>query len=446
MLEFDLMTTIEDTAEMLSMKASNAHLELICRIEPAVPSYLRGDPGRLRQIVTNLAGNAIKFTHKGEIVISVTHQLESTAEGTVLLRFEVKDTGIGIPKDRQSLIFAPFTQADGTTTRKYGGTGLGLAISKQLVELMGGEIGIESEPGVGSTFWFTARFEKAAAPAAVEVPAHADISGTKILVVDDNETNRMLMTTLLNDWGCRNEAADDGETALALLRKAAEQGEPYRIALLDFEMPGMDGQELGQQIKSDPLLEQTLLVMATSLARRGDAKMFEKIGFTGYLIKPIRQALLYDCIALVLDKADGSVQKPGIITRHTVAEAPKHNARILMAEDNIINQKVAQNILNKLGFKADVVANGLEAVHALELINYDLVFMDCQMPEMDGFTATAVIREPGSKVLNHAIPIIAMTANAMKGDRELCLEAGMNDYLAKPMKKSNMAEMLARWL
>ena len=446
-IDFDLRTTLEDTTDMLSMRASNAHLELICRIDPALPSYIKGDPGRLRQIITNLAGNAVKFTHRGEVVISSQFTSERGEDGTVLLRFEVKDTGIGIPEERFAEIFAPFTQADGSTTRKYGGTGLGLAICKQLVELMGGEIGIESEVGVGSTFWFTARFEKAPeSPAVTKVMPHADISGTRILVVDDNATNRTLMTSLLRSWGCRYDAAADGESALVMLREAVGRGEPYRMALLDFEMPGMDGQELGRLIKADPLLESTLLVMVTSLAQRGDAGVFEKIGFVGYLTKPIRQSLLYDCIVLVLNKAVGDTQKAGIITRHTVAEITRKSARILMAEDNIINQKVAQNILNKLGYKADVVADGLEAVQALELINYDIVFMDCQMPEMDGFTATAVIRGPESKVLNHAVPIIAMTANAMKGDREQCLDAGMNDYLAKPMKKSDVAEMLDKWL
>ena len=445
LLDFDLRTTLEDIAEMLAIRAANANLELICRIDPAVPSYLKGDPGRLRQIITNLAGNAIKFTHKGEIVISV--MFESTNNGFILLRFEVKDTGIGIPADRLDAIFSPFTQADGSTTHKYGGTGLGLAICKQLTELMGGEIGIESEEGIGSTFWFTARFEKSTAfPKTSEVPALTDISGTKVLVVDDNATNRMLISTLLNNWGCRYETAADGETGLMLLREAADQKEPFRIALLDFEMPGMDGQELGRQIKADPRLEATLMVMVTSLARRGDAGVFEEIGFVGYLTKPVRQSLLYESIALVLGKASANKQNTGIVTRHTVAESAKPGVRILMAEDNVINQKVAQNMLNKLGYKADVVANGLEAVRALELINYDLVLMDCMMPEMDGLSATKVIRNPGSKVINHAVPIIAMTANAMTGDREQCIEAGMDDYLAKPMKKNDLAEMLEKWV
>jgi len=448
-LDFDLRATLEDTTELLAMRALDSGLELVCRIDPGVPLYLKGDPGRLRQVITNLAGNAVKFTHGGEVVISVS--CESEQDGFVELRFEIKDTGIGISEDRRAAIFSPFTQADGSTTRKYGGTGLGLAICKQLVELMGGKIGVESEEGKGSTFWFNARFEKQP-PAASKTPdgaAHADISGTKILVVDDNATNRMLMITLLSSWGCQYETAGDGETALALLREATEQGEPFRVVLLDQQMPGMDGSELGRLIKADQLLESTLMIMVTSLGRRGNAAALEQIGFTGYLTKPVRQSHLFDCIVLVLCRADqipADPLPPVIEARHSVAESAKQGIRILLAEDNTINQKVAQALLNKLGYKADVVANGLEAVRSLELINYDLVLMDCLMPEMDGFAATAMIRNEHSKVLNHAVPVIAMTANAMMGDREECIEAGMNDYLVKPVKKAELAEALEKWL
>ena len=451
-LDFDLRTTLEDTAELLTFRAQDAGLELICHIDPAVPEYLKGDPGRLRQIIINLAGNAIKFTHQGEVVIGA--ELESQRGETVIIRFSVRDTGIGIPQSRLAAVFEPFTQADGSTTRKYGGTGLGLAICKQLAELMGGEIGIESEEGKGSTFWFTAQFEKQTITGiAHNAPLlHADIKGTHILVVDDNATNRKLMAALLTHWGCAYELAVDGMSALQRLREAAAEHTPFQIALLDQEMPGMDGSELGRQIKADPLLQATLMIMVTSLAQRGDAAVLEKIGFAGYLSKPVKQAQLYSCIALVLDRARTSEASTPLITRHTVAEAAiprpvesRHTVRILLAEDNIINQKVAQNILGKLGYRADVVANGLEAVQALEMIEYDIVLMDCMMPEMDGFEATYVIRDPGSRVRNHTVPIIAMTANAMQGDREKCLEAGMDDYLTKPVKKAELAAILEKW-
>ena len=444
-IDFDLRTTMEDTTEMLTFRAHDAGLDLVCHIDPAVPVYLKGDPGRLRQIITNLAGNAVKFTHEGEVVIGAA--LESEQGETVTIRFSVRDTGIGIPQSRLAAVFEPFTQADGSTTRKYGGTGLGLAICKQLSELMGGEIGIESEEGKGSTFWFTAKFTKQAlAELQHNAPQlHADIKGTRVLVVDDSATNRKLLAVLLSHWGCDYELAYDGVTALQHLRVAAAENNPFRVALLDQEMPGMGGSELGRQIKADPLLQSTLLIMVTSLCQRGDATALEKIGFVGYLPKPVRQSQLYGCIALALDRRrDPEVPVP-LITRHTVAEVANRGIRILLAEDNLINQKVALSILGKLGYKADVVANGLEAVRALELIDYDVVLMDCMMPDMDGYEATAVIRNPESKVRNHKVTIIAMTANAMQGDREHCLEVGMDDYLAKPVKKPELAAILEKW-
>jgi PAS domain S-box-containing protein len=466
-LHFDLRTTVEDTAEMLAMRASAAGLELICRIDPRVPSYLKGDPGRLRQIITNLTGNAIKFTREGEVEISA--ELESDQGEAVMIRFSVRDTGIGIPVNRRAAIFDPFTQVDGSTTRNYGGTGLGLTICKQLTELMGGEIGVESEEGRGSTFWFTSRFERQTSSDQTsevlktsDVLERVDITTTRVLVVDVNATNRTLMTTLLNSWGCRFESAADSETALLLLRTAVEDGDPFRIALLDQMMPGVDGLEAGRRIKADPLLNSTLMIMVKSLGQRGDAALLEQVGFTGYLTKPVRQSQLYDCIVLVLERAHQTSQDQtsevsktsevlplahGIVTRHTIAENSKHKPnRILLADDNIINQKVAQALLNKLGYKADVVSNGREAVQALELVNYDLVLMDCLMPEMNGFEATAMIRDVNSHVFNHAVPIVAMTANAMAKDREECLEAGMNDYLSKPVKKTELATVFAKWL
>jgi len=444
-INFDLRIMLEDTTDVLAIVAAEKKLELICMIDPAIPSQLKGDPGRLRQVLTNLVGNAIKFTAVGEVAINA--RLETTENGVTAIRFSVRDTGIGIPADRLDAIFNPFTQVDGSITRKYGGTGLGLSISKKLAEMMGGEVGIESEVGKGSTFWFTARFEQAVDYQPLLEP-RAELTGARMFVVDDNATNLTLMVSLLKSWGCRYETATDGVTAIAILRKALEQGDPFKIALLDQQMPGMDGMTLGRLIKSDPLLEATVLVMVTSMGQRGDAAVLEQIGFAGYLNKPVRQSQLHDCLAIVLGRAAVGADKPetGIVTRHTVEEAATHSVRILVAEDNIINQKVAQRLLNSLGYKVDVAANGLETVKALELINYDLVLMDCQMPEMDGFTATAVIRGEQSKVTNRAVPIIAMTANAMKGDEEECLAAGMNDYIAKPVTKAKLAEILPKWL
>ena len=442
-IDFNLRTTVEDTADLLALKAGAAGLELVSLIAPEVPLYLRGDPGRLRQIITNLAGNAIKFTHAGEVVIRVT--LDSDAEGFVTLRFEVQDTGIGIPGDRQAALFSPFSQADGSTTRKYGGTGLGLAISKQLAELMGGQIGFSSVEGKGSTFWFTTRFEKQAeTDRALQSPTLADTKSVRILVVDDNATNRKLMSALLESWEFPFAMAEEGETALRLLHEAEQQGRPFRIALLDHQMPGMDGVELGRRIKADAALESTLMIMVTSVGQRGSAAALEQIGFVGYLSKPVRKAHLHDCIRLALARDEGHFPETGIITQYTVAESAKPGIRILLADDNIVNQKVTQAMLKKLGYTTDVVANGLEAVRALELIDYDLVLMDCQMPEMDGYEATAQIRNPLSKVISHDVPVIAMTANAMVGDREKCLAAGMNDYLSKPIYIDDLRAKLAQ--
>ena len=445
-IDFDLRVALDKVSDQVAIKAHEKGLEFINMIHHEVPSLLCGDPGRLRQILINLVGNSIKFTEKGEVAIRASLDDEDTTNATV--RFSVTDTGIGIPQDRIDRLFQSFSQADSSTTRKYGGTGLGLAISKQLAEAMGGQIGVESEEGKGSTFWFTAVLEKQPESKEKRIVVHEDISGKRILIVDDNATNRYVLKEQLKSWECRYEKTSSGEQALEELSRALIDKNPFEIAIIDMQMPGMDGETVGKKIKQDPDLKNTILVLMTSMGQRGDTKRLEKIGFAANLTKPIRQSKLYDCLATVtgIQKETTKDRSTKIITRYSLAEDRKRNDRILLAEDNMINQKVALNILKKLGYSADAVANGEEAVKALEMIPYDIVLMDCQMPEMDGYEATGEIRNPESKVLDHNVTIVAMTANAMKGDRENCLKAGMDDYLSKPVKPKELSDMLDKWL
>jgi signal transduction histidine kinase/DNA-binding response OmpR family regulator len=445
-IDFDLRVTLEEISDLLSLKAHEKDLEFINVIYHEIPSLLRGDVGRLRQILLNIVGNAIKFTDKGEVAVRASVASEDTTHATI--RFCVTDTGIGIPRDRIDRLFKSFSQVDGSTTRKYGGTGLGLAISKQLTELMGGRISVTSEEGKGTEFCFTAVLEKQPQDKKERFVVPEKIHNRRILIVDDNATNRYVLRAQLGAWGCRYGEASSGVQALEELRNAIIDKDPYEIAILDMQMPEMDGESLGQKIKQDHDLKKTILVMMTSMGNRGDARRFEEIGFSAYLVKPVKQSQLYDCLATVtgIQTELAKEQHAAIVTRHTLAEDRKYRVRILLAEDNEINQKVAVNILNKFGYNADVVTNGQEAVKNLEIIPYDIVLMDCQMPEMDGYEATKVIRDPESKVLNHKIPVIAMTANAMKGDREKCIEAGMDDYLSKPVNQQEISDMLTKWI
>jgi two-component system sensor histidine kinase/response regulator len=449
-LDFDLRATLDAAADMLALRAQAKGLELTCLIEPEVPLLLQGDPGRLRQILVNLVGNAVKFTAHGEVAIRVA--LEAETDANVTLRFTVMDTGIGIPKERINALFAAFVQVDSSTTRQYGGTGLGLAISKQLAALMGGHMGVESVEGQGSTFWFTVVLTKQP-PGSLPLPeALTALAGEKILVVDDHATNRLVVTRLLRNWGCRYEEAESAEVALGALRAAVRTGDPFRLALLDMAMPDMDGEALARCIQADPLLRPTKLVLLTSLAQPGTPARLAELGFVGGLSKPLHQNALRSLLARVLDLAPGTPRPspvpsngPGGLDRAPLSR-PRRAARILVAEDNPTNQTVALAVLRRLGHRADAVADGQEAITALQQIPYDLVLMDCQMPVLDGFEATRRIRQPRSGVRTPDLPIIAMTANAMQGDREKCLRAGMNDYLSKPVQAGALASVLELWL
>jgi two-component system sensor histidine kinase/response regulator len=420
-------------------------------IHSDVPTQLQGDPGRLRQVLTNLIGNAIKFTGHGEVVVCAEKVSETVSD--IVVRFTIRDTGIGASEATQKKLFQAFIQADGSTTRKYGGTGLGLAISKQLVELMGGKIGMKSVEGKGSTFWFTCRFGKQDQPGAPQ-PTVLSLTGRHFLVVDDNATNRNILSHQLKSWGATYDQADCGINALELLRTAGTNGRAYDVAILDLMMPGMDGFELARLIKSNPAMTATPLVLLTSFGQRGDGTRARAAGVAAYLTKPVRQAQLFDRLAKVIGQSQSwpdvpvAAQLPALQTKPAPEEKreqrPVSNKLILVAEDNIVNQKVAVRQLQKLGYRADAVADGREAIEALGRISYDLVLMDCQMPEMDGYVATAHIRrrEGTSK---HTL-IVAMTAHALGGDREKCLAAGMDDYISKPVKSEELSAVLSRLL
>ena len=444
-MDFNLQTMLDDFADLLGVRASEKKLEWHCYAEASVPLFLQGDPGRLRQILTNLAGNSMKFTAKGEVGVKAS--LLEAFEGGVKLLFEIHDTGIGIPSDKIGKLFEKFTQVDSSTTRKFGGTGLGLAISKQLSEMMGGEVGVNSVEGQGSTFWFTAKFGLQTNFENNGPPPAGILQGARVLVVDDNITAQNLVTTYATSWGMLPVVVSDGISALRELYASVETGKLFQLMIIDQCMPGMDGKTLCRTVRADSKFIKTRTVMLTSLGLRGDAKEFSEAGFDGYLPKPVRKTDLHDMLQVVLD---GGTHQHALVTRHVVAErmvAPAQNeARILLVEDNTINQIVALGILRKLGYTAETVADGAEALHSLESIPYDLVLMDCQMPGMDGYEATRQIRSIRTKVLNHSIPIVAMTANAMQGDREKCLASGMDDYLPKPIDPVALAQKLTQWL
>ncbi|WP_299267523.1 transporter substrate-binding domain-containing protein [uncultured Psychrosphaera sp.] len=438
-LEFDLVVLLHQLGSSLAFQAHNKGLELICPANLIPAQSFVGDSGRIRQILNNLVGNAIKFTEQGEV--SVHCKVEKCTLQTSTLLFEVTDTGIGLTKEEQETLFERFSQADGSTTRKYGGTGLGLSISKQLVELMGGEIGIKSVKGEGSKFWFTVNV----ANSSKKLPevTYECLQKQKILVVDTNLTNRTLLGQLLTNWQVEHTLLDSAQLALAELNSAAKAGTPYHIVILDMQMSGIDAFELAAKIKAEPALSDLRLLMLTSQGKRGDTEKLKAAGFNGYLNKPIDQSILYNSLMTI---ADINSPEPSLVTAYSAREYPQFKARILVVEDNPVNQKVAQGLLKKFGVQVDLAANGQEALHSLDHLPFDLVLMDCQMPVMDGYEASKKIRLEDSKVLNREIPIIAMTANSMQGDREKCLAAGMDDFISKPVNPSKLQEALKRWL
>ena len=436
---FNLHDAVYNTASSLALQAEEKGLELVCHIASHVPSRVIGDPGRLRQVLTNIINNAVKFTEKGEVAVSVEE--ESETKNKVLLHFMIKDTGAGIPKEKQRLIFAPFTQADSSMTRKYGGTGLGLAISSQLVKLMGGKIWVESKVGKGSIFHFTVQLglqkgpEKEIMPVKVE-----DLKNLPILVVDDNATNRQILQEIFTNWGMKPTIVESGKRALDTLIQSKESGSPFPLMLIDAHMPEMDGFTLAKHIKKNPNVGNPIIIMLTSAGLRGDATLCRKLGISAYLKKPIKQSDLLDAIRLVLGISTKEKKQMHLVTRHSLRQS-RRRFNILLAEDNIINQKIAVRILEKNGHKVTVANDGHEAMSVLEKDNFDLILMDVQMPNMDGFEATALIRKKEIKSGNH-IPIIAMTAHAMKGDRERCLDAGMDNYISKPLNSDQLLKIV----
>ncbi len=445
-LDFNFRDMIEDLTEIMSVHAFNKGIELTGYVHPDVPSWVSGDPGRIKQILINLTGNGIKFTQKGSVTVSVNvkHQTRDEVE----LHIDVKDDGPGIPADRMDRLFKSFSQVDASNTRKHGGTGLGLVISKQLTEMMGGRIGVDSKPGQGTRFWFTLVLKKCAVPAHAQHFSPEIIRNKHILVIDENPANLEVFSAYLNKLDCRTETASSSEAGLDKLRSAAKT-DPFDVAILDLMLQNPPGDFLGQMIKKDPLIHRTALIMVTSRGLRGDNQEMKTIGFAGYLTKPVKRQLLFECLVRVIsrkpEKDTVSEDPEALVTRHTIREAEKENCRILVVEDNPVNQKVAVLMLKKMGYHADVATNGIEAVDALTRTPYDLVLMDQQMPEMDGLEATSTIRT-STRVINNKLPIIAMTANALKGDKERCLAAGMDDYLSKPVNPVQLKKKLEQWL
>ncbi|HWR57856.1 MAG TPA: response regulator, partial [Thermodesulfovibrionales bacterium] len=437
-VDFDLRQTVEGVIDTLSTQASEKGLELASFVHPDVPSLLRGDSGRIRQVLLNLASNAVKFTDRGEVVVRADLMKDTNDVATI--RFSVTDTGVGIPEDKLNVIFESFTQADGSITRRHGGTGLGLSISKRLVELMGGEIGVESNVNKGSLFWFSLALQKQKTRRIGMEASMSDVTGMKVLIADDNETNRKILVKMVESLGCSVQAVESGTTAISTLKDAASSGKPFHLLLLDMQMPSMDGEQVSVIIKNNPQISSTAIVFLTSMGSRPDTAHLRSIGCDAYLIKPVKGSLLFSTITSILSRKRPAERKTG---RPLPKTDRFHNVRILLAEDNPVSQTTAAAILEKAGCIVDIAENGKAALEAADRREYDLIFMDIQMPVMDGFEATRAIRakEQGRK----RNIIIAMTAYAMTGDRKRCIQSGMDDYISKPVTPEGMYGMIRKW-
>ncbi|MCB9495924.1 MAG: response regulator [Fibrobacteria bacterium] len=444
-LPFDLVALLDDFSEMFAFRAREKAVSFTCMARPQTPRRLLGDPGRLRQILTNLVGNALKFTSAGEVAV-VVESLE-VVDGSALLKFSVRDTGIGIPSDRVGGLFASFEQVDASISRRFGGTGLGLAISRQLSEMMGGEIGVESQEGKGSTFWFTAKFrlpeDRQESDAATK-----SLDGLAALVVDGNSSSRQATVALLRSWGMQVQESASGVEGLENLEAASRRGNPFRLVAVDDRLADLEGVDFGRLARQSDAGKEIVLAVLASTAERGDARKYENAGFSVYLPKPVRSDELLDCLSQALAR-DPSVLGQPLITRHLVREnttLPTFHARVLLAEDNLVNQKVAGSMLTKMGIHADMVPDGAAALEALKRTAYDLVLMDMQMPGMDGLEASRRIRAGEAGEEREGVTIIALTANAMTEDQKACREAGMNDHIPKPLSLRTLADTLRKWL
>jgi len=454
-INFNLQSLIDNLISTISFQMDKRQTELLYKIETDVPILLKGDPGRLRQILLNLFTNAIKFTNKGEIFLRV--EIIEDIDDMIKLKFSLKDTGIGISENHQFNLFNPFVQADGSTTRKFGGTGLGLTISKKIVELMNGKIGVKSKQGIGSTFWFTVNLDKQ-----TEINKNLGLKqnkkefdilqGTRILIVDDNKTNCKIIEEYLDNIKFRTKICLKSTEVINILEESVLKNDPFKLIIIDYLMPDIDGAMLGKLIKENEKIKEIKMILMTSSGKRGDAKRFEQVGFAGYLPKPASQSTLLSLIITILIKHDennGINKKNEIITRHSVKEMNKKKGIILLAEDNIINQKVEQRMLMQLGYEIEIANDGLEALEKFNSSKYDIILMDCQMPNLDGYESTRAIRKEEKKNLKNndqMIPIIAITANVLAKDKKKCLEAGMSDFLPKPVKPKELAKILDKWI